>query len=468
MSKIEVNTVEPQCGTTLTLGGSGDTVALGSGASQTGFGRTGTVDWQTGSIKTTTFTAANGEGYFANTSGGAFTMNLPAGSAGNIVSVVDYTNSFQTHNLTVTPNGSEKIGGTNASATLSTEGQSVTFVYVDGVEGWKNVQDSTSNVIGETFFTATVSGSCNTLATAPDCANVKIATFVNPGTFCVSSISTTTAENTVGYMVVGGGGAGGSGVGGGGGAGGFREGRNVPIDNFTASPLVANAPTNALTLSTGPYPIVAGGGGAGVPSSTAGTTGTPSTFSSITGAGGGGGSSYAAPGSGCGLPGGSGGGGGYIFPGSPGPHTTPCAVKGVGNTPPVSPPQGKDGGKGFNNYTPSGATNAAGGGGAGAVGVTPGGNAAGNGGCGVASSITGASVTRGGGGGGGTTGVNAPISTGGVGGPGGGGPGGALPAGAGTAGTNNLGGGGGGGSDAPGVAGSNGGSGIVIIRYKFQ
>ena len=36
MSKIEVNTVEPQCGTTLTLGGSGDTVALGSGARQSG------------------------------------------------------------------------------------------------------------------------------------------------------------------------------------------------------------------------------------------------------------------------------------------------------------------------------------------------------------------------------------------------------------------------------------------------
>ena len=70
MSKIEVNTVEPQCGTTLTLGGSGDTVALGSGASQTGFGRTGTVDWQTGTIKTTTFTAVNGEANFANTSGG--------------------------------------------------------------------------------------------------------------------------------------------------------------------------------------------------------------------------------------------------------------------------------------------------------------------------------------------------------------------------------------------------------------
>ena len=89
MSKIEVNTVAPQCGTTLTLGESGDTVTLGTGASQSGFGRTGTVDWQTGSIKTSTFTAVNGQGFFADTSSGAITMNLPAGTAGNIVSVVD-------------------------------------------------------------------------------------------------------------------------------------------------------------------------------------------------------------------------------------------------------------------------------------------------------------------------------------------------------------------------------------------
>ena len=31
---------------------------------------------------------------------------------------------------------------------LSTEGQSVTFVYVDGTQGWVNVQDSTSAVQG--------------------------------------------------------------------------------------------------------------------------------------------------------------------------------------------------------------------------------------------------------------------------------------------------------------------------------
>ena len=63
MSKIEVNAVEPQCGTTLTLGASGDTVTLGSGASQSGFGRTGTVDWDT-TKKTAGFTGVSGNGYF--------------------------------------------------------------------------------------------------------------------------------------------------------------------------------------------------------------------------------------------------------------------------------------------------------------------------------------------------------------------------------------------------------------------
>ena len=87
MSKIEVNTVAPQCGTTLTLGESGDTVTLGSGASQSGFGRTGTVDWQTGSIKTARFHSnVSGEGYFVVIQQvELLTVNLPAGSAGAIL-----------------------------------------------------------------------------------------------------------------------------------------------------------------------------------------------------------------------------------------------------------------------------------------------------------------------------------------------------------------------------------------------
>jgi len=201
MSKIEVNTVEPQCGTTLTLGASGDTVTLGSGASQSGFGRTGTVDWDT-TAKTGDFTAANGEGYFVNTTSGAITATLPAGSAGAIVAFADYANTFDTNNLTIAPNGTDKIGGTNANAKVSTEGASTTFVYVDSTQGWKQVNDATLNTIGQSFITATG-------GTITTCGDYKIHTFTGPGTFCVSAISTTSADNTVDYLVGAGGGGGG-------------------------------------------------------------------------------------------------------------------------------------------------------------------------------------------------------------------------------------------------------------------
>ena len=207
-SKIKVDNINKvsddsniikKCGSTITLGASGDSIALASGASQTGFGRTGTVDWQTGSIKTGNFTAVSGEGYFCNTSGGAFTATLPASpSAGDIVSFSDYTNTFQTNALTIGRN-SEPIGGIAEDAILSTEGQSVTFVYVDGTEGWKNVQDSTSNVTGNQFIQATG----GTITTSGNC---KIHTFTGPGTFTVSKISCTAPENTVSYLVVAGGG----------------------------------------------------------------------------------------------------------------------------------------------------------------------------------------------------------------------------------------------------------------------
>jgi hypothetical protein len=68
---------------------SGDTVTLAAtvvnNATQTGFGRTGTVDWDT-TPKTATFSAVSGNGYFVNTTAGVITVNLPAGVAGAIVS----------------------------------------------------------------------------------------------------------------------------------------------------------------------------------------------------------------------------------------------------------------------------------------------------------------------------------------------------------------------------------------------
>ena len=91
-----------QVGTTITLGATGDNIVLAGGATQSGFGRTGTVDWIT-TPKTATFTAVSGEGYFCNTSGGVFTVNLPAGVAGAIVSLADYAATWQTNNVTVSP-----------------------------------------------------------------------------------------------------------------------------------------------------------------------------------------------------------------------------------------------------------------------------------------------------------------------------------------------------------------------------
>ena len=453
MSTIKANTLTVKCGSTLTLGESGKTIAIASGASTSGMGRAGAVDWQTSSIKTATFTATSGEGYFCNTSGGAFTVNLPAGSAGAIVSVSDYTRTFQTNNLTVAPNGSNKIGGVAASAILTTQGQTATFVYVDSTEGWINTQETSNSVTGRSFITATG----GTITTS---GNFKIHSFTSPGTFCVSSISTCTAENTVGYVVVAGGGGGGTNGAGGGGGGGYREGRNVPIDNFTASPLVANAPTNALTITATGFPITVGAGGAGAttPSSPyAGSSGSNSIFSTITGAGGGGGGTRGdSPRNG--LNGGSGGGGGGGCGGCVGSG-------GTGNTPPVAPAQGTNGGVGGD----SGSHQGGGGGGATSAGASVPGSGpqpGGNGGAGATSSITASPVARAGGGGGsGRAATGSP--SGGSGGTGGGGrgeSGSPLPAVAGTANT----GGGGGGSEFLSNSGAAGGSGVVIIRYKFQ
>ena len=69
----------------------------------------GAVSWQTDSIKTAEFTAVAGEGYFCNTSGGAFAALLPAGTVGDIIGFADYASTWDSNYLTITPNGSEDI-----------------------------------------------------------------------------------------------------------------------------------------------------------------------------------------------------------------------------------------------------------------------------------------------------------------------------------------------------------------------
>mgnify|MGYP003122542874 CR=1 FL=1 len=460
MSEIKVNKISPRaaCGT-VTLGDSGDTFTIPAGATITNngtannFGADGAVNWQTGSIKTSTFTAVSGEGYFIN-SGSSITANLPAGSPGAIVAFSDYARNFATYNLLISPDGSEKIGGTAADAALTIDGQVATFVYVDSTKGWINVQNAEDTETGNVRITAT-GGTITTV-----CTNFKVHTFTGPGTFQVTAGSGPLA--VADYLVIAGGGGGGIGYaggycGGGGGAGGYRESKVAATSGcWSESPLAA---TSSLPLPVGTYPVTVGGGGAGKsgcsgcgtgPNVAPGVSGTNSIFSSITSAGGGGGGSNTGsePTSGA-LDGGSGGGGARK------------AAGGSGNSPPTNPAQGSDGGTG---HGPSANNSAAGGGGAGAVGANvPGSNVGGNGGAGVASSINASPVTRAGGGGGSGN------STKGTGGTGGGGDG-ALnsPAVNGVAGTANTGGGGGGGTRYSTGIGATGGSGLVIIRYKFQ
>jgi len=487
-STIKVDNVQNQpgtniidkCGTTITLGQSGDTISLASGASQTGFGASGAVSWVTTPKVTgdSPVTGVSGNGYFMNTTAGAITLNLPAGSAGDIVAVADYAATFATNVLSIAPNGSEKIGGTNGTVQLGINGQAATFVYVDSTQGWVNTMDSTSDIRATTYIQAT-GGSVTT------CGDYKIHVFTSPGTFTVSSQGSPTNDEAQ-YLVVAGGGSGAAGnyanIGeGGGGAGGFRV-----YDGCSPATPPLNAP-GALTVTAGAYPISVGGGGAartfpGSTTAVCGAQGSSSIFGPISSAGGGfgalcGGASPPQPAG----TGGSGGGGGR--------GNANFTDGGAGNTPPVSPPQGQNGGNG----TPLGATaapipgpkrNGGGGGGAGQAGGSaddygakyggngsyvcsvnffgpPGGN------YGTPGPVVPGRYFSGGGGGAGQL-VHPCGQAGGV----GGGTDGRNSGGQACNATVNTGGGGGAASNVPfptnASGAGRGGSGIVVIKYKYQ
>jgi len=435
MSEVKVNKISPRtaCGT-VTLGDSGDTITIPAGVSITnsgtasGFGATGAASWTT-TVKTGDFTATAGEGYFVNTTSGEVDVTLPAGSAGAVVAVKDYAKTWDTNNCILISNGSEKIGGSTNNAILSTEGLAVTLVYIDSTQGWLVTDDGlqsnadTNPYIQATGGTETTSGNC------------KIHTFTGPGTFCVSKAAVAAADNIVSYVVVAGGGGGGVGpggsnMGGGGGGGGYRE-LISPSSPYSGSPLNGYpTPGNRITVTATGYPIAVGAGGAGIgPSPGTGNSGSNSSFSTIIGAGGGGGGPSA-------NNGGSGGGG-----------VAPGGGAGTGNTPPVSPAQGTNGGTG-------GSTAGGAGGGATAAGSAGSGAAGGTGGVGATSSITASPVARAGGGGGNGSspdGAGSPCGSG------------AAPGG--TAAANS--GGGAGGSHNP-YTTQGAGSGIVIIRYRYQ
>ena len=157
-SIIKVNTVQDVDGNniinenanTITIGKSGDTVQVASGATLEGAG----IQWQS-SIKTASFTAVANEGYWINTTSSAITMTLPSSaSVGDTIEFVDYARKWGTNNLTVNPNSLNYQGNSSPNPVYDVDGQSVRIVYSGATQGW--IPTSDDDVTFETPQIATV------------------------------------------------------------------------------------------------------------------------------------------------------------------------------------------------------------------------------------------------------------------------------------------------------------------------
>ena len=82
------------------------------------------------------YTAVAGAQVFANTTANPITVNLPASpSVGDEVTVIDTRGTWNSNNCTIGRNG-QPINTATSDLTLSTNGQSITLVYVDATRGW--------------------------------------------------------------------------------------------------------------------------------------------------------------------------------------------------------------------------------------------------------------------------------------------------------------------------------------------
>jgi hypothetical protein len=391
-SIIKVDTVQDQDGNniinenanTITIGASGDTITIPSGATlanngtATGFA---SIAWQSSIVTAATHTAAAGQGLWLDTSSNAITLTLPSSpSVGDQIIFTDYARNWATNAITLSLNGSKFQGSTSPAPVYNTNGQSVDIVFSGTTKGW--IPNSDDDVTLET-----------------------------PQIYLAE------------YFLVAGGASGGfadsagGNTGGGGGAGGV-------LTNYGGTKItLSKTSVYTATVGAGGVEIQGAPGGAGNDGGNSVLSGFGITTVTALGGGGGGGQNA--------LPGRDGGSGGGAARGG--------GVSGYGNG---TAPQGNRGGAitVAGPYYPG-----AGGGGKGAVGQDTQSGGGGNGGNGEANSITGSAVTYAGGGG---SGIAVNGGTPGSGGTGGGGAGGAYNSTAVSGTANTGGGGGGGGSSS--------------------
>jgi hypothetical protein len=88
-------------------------------------------------VKTGTYTAKPGDKIFADTSGGAFTITLPANPGfGAEVEIFDPTEDWDVNPVTVARNG-QRIDGEEEDDILDVEGASVRYVFFNATQGWR-------------------------------------------------------------------------------------------------------------------------------------------------------------------------------------------------------------------------------------------------------------------------------------------------------------------------------------------
>jgi hypothetical protein len=116
--------------------GSADQIMTTDGSGVLSFvDNSGGTSWQ--AVETgATMTAVAGNGYFIDTTSNACTATLPAGTIGDEVSFIDYAGTFDSNNLTVAADGSEKIHASTNDLTVAVERAGFTLVFTDSTQGW--------------------------------------------------------------------------------------------------------------------------------------------------------------------------------------------------------------------------------------------------------------------------------------------------------------------------------------------